>query len=170
MSNYIRSLVYFSFFYTQILYSYAFRSSFFFIRRTFGESKLTFKKVERNARRYKITHPPLPKEATGIVKAFSTKSIMDKYGLNLRKTKKLYIDTVIRGTDFFTVFASHQVIELIEKFIPATDRRYLLDGTFKVVPIKKYYQLLILHIEFQGDVSLNFNIFILFFSRFARLT
>lgn len=95
----------------------------------------------------------MPKSALDIIRAFKNKSIIDKYGFNLRKTKRFYIDTVVNGKDFFTVFASHQVINLIRKFIATKDRRYLTDGTFKIVPLSKYYQLLIIHIEYKNDVS-----------------
>lgn len=128
---------------------------FHFWRRKFGESKLTFKKIERNARRYKNRkYPSLPKRAIDIIKTFNDKAIVDKYGFNLRKSKRFYIDTVVHGTFFFSVFASHQVISLIEKYIAPKDRRYLIDGTFKVVPLNKYYQLLIIHIQHKNDVSL----------------
>lgn len=127
--------------------------SIFFKRRTFGESKLTFKKVERNARRYKNKYPKMPKKITDIIKAFNDNAIIEKYAFNLRKTKRFYIDTVVHGSDFFTVFASHQIIGLIEKFIAPKDRKYLLDGTFEIVPLTTFYQLLIIHIEYKNDVS-----------------
>lgn len=126
---------------------------FILFSRTFGESDLTFKRVERNARRYKHPkYPKLPKSATDIIKAFAKKEIILKYGLNLRKTKRFYIDTVVNGSEFFTVFASHQIIGLIEKHIAPRDRKYMLDGTFKIVPLTDYYQLLIIHIEYKNDV------------------
>lgn len=118
--------------------------------------------MERNARRYKNKgYPKLPKGATDLIKIFSDKEIAEKYGLNLRKTKPFYIDTVVQGREFFTVFASHQIIKLVEQFIAPKDRTltltFMLDGTFKIVPIKKYYQLLIIHIQYGNDVN---NIFL----------
>lgn len=80
---------------------------------------------------------------------------MKKYGLNLRKTKRFYIDTVVKENHFFTVFASKQIINLIKKFIKPGERNYLTDGTFKIVPITKYYQLLIINIGYKNDVSSN---------------
>lgn len=125
--------------------------------RTFGESELTFKKLERNARRYKNKkYPRLPKSATEIIKAFADKEIVKKYAFNLRKTKRFYIDTVVNGSEFFTVFASHQIIGLIKKHIAPEDRKYMIDGTFKIVPLNKYYQLLIIHIEYKNDVRESF--------------
>lgn len=122
-------------------------------RRTFGESKLTFKTVERNARRYKNRYPKMPKNATDIIKAFNDNEIVKKYAFNLRRTKRFYIDTVVNGAGFFTIFASHQIISLIEKFIKPEERKYLVDGTFKIVPLNSYYQLLIIHIEYKNDVN-----------------
>lgn len=98
----------------------------------------------------------MPKKAVDIIKTFNNKKVFNKLAFNLRGTKRFYIDTVVRGKDFFTVFASHQIIGLIKKFIPRENRGYLLDGTFKIVPLNKYYQLLILHLEYKNDVRCTY--------------
>lgn len=123
-------------------------------RRNLGESELKFEMLERNARRLKNgKFPKMPKCPSDIIEAFKDPTIYDRYALNLRKTKPFYIDTICAGTSYFTIFASHQVIDMINKHIPPSRRNYLIDGTFKVTPIGGYYQLLIIQIECANDVS-----------------
>lgn len=69
--------------------------------------------------------------------------------------EKLYIGTVVKSKYAFTVFASKFVIDFIEKNIEPSSRKYLMDATFDSLP-KDFYQLLIISIEYQNDVS---NIF-----------
>lgn len=96
--------------------------------------------MERNARRYKNKkYLKLPKSATNIIRAFADKEIVAKFAFNLRKTKWFYIDTVVNGPNFFTVFATHQIIDSIKKHIAPENRKYMLDGTFKIVPLTDYY-------------------------------
>lgn len=118
-----------------------------------GESELTFEQLERNARRLKNGKlPKMPICPRDVIEAFKDQTIFEQFGLNLRKSKPFYIDTLVFGDSFFTIFASHQVIDMIN-LIPAKDRNYLMDGTFKITPIGGYYQLLIIHIECANDVS-----------------
>lgn len=63
-----------------------------------------------------------------------------------------YIDTVVEKDFAFTVFASKFVIDFIQKNIDATSRSYLMDGTFDSLP-DAYYQLLVISIEHNNDVS-----------------
>lgn len=108
-------------------------------RRNLGESELKFEMLERNARRLKNgKFPKMPKCPSDIIEAFKDPTIYDRYALNLRKTKPFYIDTICAGTSYFTIFASHQVIDMINKHIPPSRRNYLIDGTFKVTPIGGY--------------------------------
>lgn len=79
------------------------------------------------------------------------------FGSNLDKTYHLYVDTVIKRDFSFVIFVSAKVIRLINKFIPPDERYYLMDGTFKIVP-RKFYQLLIISIEYKNDVSIKKNI------------
>lgn len=49
-------------------------------------------------------------------------------------------------------FCSYFVKEFIEQNIPIGSRLFLMDGTFDKLPLN-YYQLLIIAVEFRGDVS-----------------
>lgn len=126
-----------------------------FSRREPGESKLQFKQLQRTASRVKSNrHPKAPRTITEIKNAFAKPEIYNKYALNLRQTRPFYIDTIDDGPkSAFTILASHQMIDLIEEHVAPEEKRYLMDGTFAVVPIGCYYQLLIIHLEFKNDVS-----------------
>lgn len=83
----------------------------------------------------------------------------ENFAMNLRKTDSFYVDTI--QTDYgewFSVFASYPLFKLIERYIAPEERRYLIDGTFKVRPLGDFYQLLVIYIEFKNDVSVNKNI------------
>lgn len=123
------------------------------IRRELGESNLKFESLERNTRRYKDTFPRMPKCPSHIIKAFADPQIYDKYALNLRKTHPFYIATVEHDEKtFFSIIVSHQIMQMIEENIPPKDRKYLIDGTFKVTPMGGFQQLMIIHIEYKNDV------------------
>lgn len=101
--------------------------------------------------------PRNPKTAKEIVEAFQISEIFEEYAFNLQKSKLFYIDTVEVPTKenfkggFFTIFASHHVIDMIKESIAPEKRNYLLNGTFKVSP-KGFYQQLIIHIEVKNDI------------------
>lgn len=109
--------------------------------------------MERNLRRKKNSkYPPKPKTVDDVIEAYKDPKIAQKFGNNLRNTAQFYINTVTFLSSAFTIFASHQVINMIKKNIPS-GRTYMMDGTFSVVPIKDYYQLLIIYIQYKNDVS-----------------
>lgn len=111
--------------------------------------------MERTLRRHKNkVHPRKPETLSDVVKAYDDQTIMLNYGLNLRKTDRFYINTVYGESFEFTLFASFQIIRLIEDHIPPENRHYSMDGTFDMTPLKCFYQLLIIHIEYGKSVSL----------------
>lgn len=83
---------------------------------------------------------------------------MYEYGLNLRKTERFYISTIQKDSFAFTLFASFQVMSLIENHIPPQCRNYAMDGTFAMTPLKGFYQLLIIHVEYGKSVGFPFNL------------
>lgn len=52
----------------------------------------------------------------------------------------------------FTIFASQFVMSFIQQNIRPGDRNYLMDGTFDSLP-NGFYQLLIIALEYENDVS-----------------
>lgn len=117
-----------------------------------GDSKLRYEAMKRNIRRILNTNAPSkPKTAGEISIAFEKVELLNTYGHNLRQTEIFYVATVDEADSSFVLFESRQVTKMIEEFIPE-NRNYLLDGTFDVTPVG-HYQLLIIYIEFQNDVS-----------------
>lgn len=108
--------------------------------------------MKRNLSRYvNDKYPSNPQSFSEIADAFKDVNIFNEYGLNLRKTERFYIDTVVEPMYSFTLLGSSEVIKMIEH-IPAEERRYLLDGTFSIRPVGPYYQVLVMYIEFRNDV------------------
>lgn len=134
--------------------------------------------MERNLRRLKQKkYPKNPINGPQIINTFEDPINIENFAFNLRRTNRFYIDTVKTDLDqWFTVFASQSLIKMIENHIPAEERRYLIDGTFKVRPLGNFYQLVVIYIEFKNDVSFmspiisawickSLNLFIIIFQK-----
>lgn len=128
-----------------------------FLRRKLGESKLRVGSMKRNIGRLtnKKKRPKNVETPALIAEEFQNAETMNNFGLNLRKNEIFYIDTIVEPQFAFTIFASHQIINLTKNHIPVNDRRYMMDGTFDVTPLGSYYQLLIIYIEYKNDVCFN---------------
>lgn len=110
--------------------------------------------MARNLRRYtNKKYPSKPTSAAEIKMAYNDTATMERFGLNLRNTHRFYLDTVENEGSGFTVFASFEMIGMVEDHIPSENRRFMLDGTFDVVPIRYFYQLLVIAIGYKNDVS-----------------
>lgn len=96
--------------------------------------------------------PKLPINNMKIFELFQRPDIIEKYGYTLDGSNRLYIDTVIKEQYSFCIFASFAVLNIVRSNIKPEHRRYLIDGTFNVVP-RSFYQLLIISIEFENNVS-----------------
>lgn len=78
-------------------------------------------------------------------------TIKKDYGMNLRNTDPFYFETIESKQCAFTVFASHEMIRMVDEFIPRENRSYVVDGTFDVVPVGcGFCQLLVIAIDFHG--------------------
>lgn len=109
--------------------------------------------MARNLRRYtNEKYPPHPTTPSEIRSAYEDHTTMKKFGFNLRNSHPFYINTVEYEQSAFTVFASHETMGMIVN-IPIENRKYMVDGTFSVVPRGCFYQLLVIAIEFKNDVS-----------------
>lgn len=141
---------------------------FFLIRREPGETKLKFKSVKYQLRNLK--DPVYPKKPAtekdeapfDIHRKYTTlmnePETLKNFGRTLDKAHKLYFGSVVRKAFTFHVFASICIIKLIESCIvkEKMKRKFLIDGTFRVVP-RLYYQLLIITVEYRNDVRTFFN-------------
>lgn len=127
-------------------------------RRTPGESKLTFKSVERTLYRLRDKNRPKnPENNKTIQKIMAVPEIDEEYGFSMNKQNRFYMGSVVKKIFAFHVFASLAVVSMIKDRIAPNDRKYLIDGTFKIVP-RQFSQLLIISIQYNSDVSF-YNIF-----------
>lgn len=101
------------------------------------------------------TRPKIPQNPAELRSLFEKPDIFAKYGYNLDGSAPFYVDTVVKHQFSFSVFKSNSVIEIIKENINPTQRHYLIDGTFSCVP-PGFYQILIISVEYQNDVSLTF--------------
>lgn len=125
-------------------------------RRNVGESLLTFKKVKRQLYRLRDKkYPKRPKTDEEIQNSLKDPVLFEEFGQTLDKKHPLYIDSVIEeGKYSFHVFTSLAMIGMVQKYILPGQRKYLMDGTFTVVPeqFRKTGQLLIIAIEYKNGV------------------
>lgn len=119
----------------------------------FRNTNLVYSQKKRTLIRHKSrAHPKVPHSILEIRDRFLDRAVMEKYGYNLENDGLFYIGTIIEKDFAFTVFASKYIIEFIQKNIQPIQRRYLMDGTFDSLP-GDFYQLLIITVEYQNDVS-----------------
>lgn len=110
--------------------------------------------MKRNMSRVKNSqYPKNPKTCEELKAIFTEAEIFNKYGYNLDTTEALYIDTIVSDEYGFCLFGSQSMINIVRLHIEAKNRKYLIDGTFSCAP-KLFYQLLIISIEFNNDVSI----------------
>lgn len=122
------------------------------IRRPLGDSELQFKCVERQLYRLRDKkYPKHPRTNDEIRNEMKKPEIVEHFGRNMSKQVKFYIGSEVKTLFAFHVFASMKVVNFIKKNIACEDRKYLIDGTFKVVP-QKFAQLLVISIEYKNNV------------------
>lgn len=100
-------------------------------------------------------YPNRPKTDEEVQATLSDPKIFEEYGKSLNKQHHFYVGSDITEKYAFHVFASFDVVNLIEKHIPPAQRNYLMDGTFKIVP-SMFQQLLIISIEYGNNVRIFF--------------
>lgn len=106
-------------------------------------------------RRYKSnTFPASPINGEQIIDAFQDERVLQSFGFtNHENRRKLYKGTIVEEYGTATFFASELVMQMIDENIPKKKRRYLMDATFKIVPVGCFKQLLIIYVEYIGKVS-----------------
>lgn len=89
---------------------------------------------------------------------------MKNYGMSLQNETD---DDALPSLDFYkraykckgfsyVVFASQNIVNSIKQ-LPQNKQKFLMDATFKVCPYGIYNQLLVIHIEHLGEVSIFHN-------------
>lgn len=97
--------------------------------------------------------PKPPQTCAEIEKVFKEKNVMEHFGMAVKSTATFYKGVVEREKFSFCVFPSDKIIELMQ-IIPMEDRTILIDGTFTIVPVGPFKQLLIFYIEVVGNVRI----------------
>lgn len=116
---------------------------------------LTYRRVSRQLYRIRDKkYPKRPSTDEELKSALEDNGIFEQYGKTLDHLRPVYAGSVIEKDEYaFHVFASFGIVDLVKANIPPDQRRYLVDGTFKIIP-RQFRQLLILAIEYKNDVSL----------------
>lgn len=139
-----------------------------YLRDGFRNTNLQYERVRKTLQRSKNEeYPKIPRSIEEIKEAFRQPDIKEKYGLTLDGDNYFYVDTVISVDYAFTVFASHFVIDFVKANIRPNLRHFLMDGTFDSLP-NKFYQLLIIAIEYQNKVSANNHFYLLGVSTYLQ--
>lgn len=98
-----------------------------------------------------------PKSGEEIIAAFEKENIMSSFGYsNHENPKTLYKGTIMDGDNYVCTFlVSETIIDMIATNIDLERRRYMMDATFKIVPVGIFKQLLIIYVEYLDCVSAN---------------
>lgn len=107
-------------------------------------------------KRYAKKFPDSPKNVAEIIEYFAHDSVKTTSGQTLRgpdeETSEFFKHGFACKDYSFCLFASDDIIKIIGT-IPPNERLFFCDGTFKVVPIGEFTQLLVLSVNIEGQVS-----------------
>lgn len=118
---------------------------------------MSYDKVRRNMKRHKYAgFPPAPQDVEGIRQAFADVKVKAMFGSS-KDGSEFYVGSEEGGEAVadkygFAVFASATVMK---KLPTLPQREYFVDGTFSVVPSGKFKQLLVIHVQHGGHVSIQ---------------
>lgn len=100
-----------------------------------------------------------PKTPTDVVSMFQKENIFTNFGLTLHEgqEKTAFFKVCHDSKDFaYCVFGSDKIVKLINENIPDNNnKKILIDGTFSIVPLGCFKQLILLHIEYYEKVCLR---------------
>lgn len=92
-----------------------------------------------------------PDSPLQVIEAFNLESVWTSFGLTKDKANPLPFYTACIFEDqkhAFCIFSSLKIISEIKENIPPPNRKYLIDGTFKIVPKGCFNQLLVICIQY----------------------
>lgn len=121
-----------------------------------------FYKMQRHLYRLRRgAMPASPRNATDVSESFTIESVMKEYGMTKtidNEESTSFYDTCFTSPSFsYCVLASQRIIDAIQSHLPPSQCDYYLDGTFKVVPLGEFNQLVIIHIAFYNKVFLSLS-------------
>lgn len=85
-----------------------------------------------------------------IIAAFENEGTMTSFGYSKHdNSTPLYKGTIMDGVKYICTFlASETIIDMIKENIEPERRKYMMDATFKIVPVGVFKQLLIIYVEY----------------------
>lgn len=134
---------------------------FFFCRNQDGTKHLVYSRLKRTLERLSSrTFLKSPQTPLEVIESFQTEFIWKNYGLSRdKKHPRPFFKACISEAEFsYCIFASEAIMEGITENINVGQRRYLIDGTFKVVPVGCFKQLLVIYIQYLDEQVNIFNI------------
>lgn len=122
--------------------------------------------------------PTQPNTTSDIKEAFAKRDLFKRYCMTEHEDgSEIFFDRLYSDPDGafeYCIFSSKKIIKYIKKTSEPSERRYLMDATFQVVPYGSFSQLLIIHAEKFGTVSIHSlckqNIFEILFTFFSSLS
>lgn len=120
-----------------------------------GTSGLNYSSIKRTLQRVKNEQFPVsPQSGNEVIEAFSNESVNKSFAFtNHKPSTLLYKGTLVDNEYTSTFFASDLIMALIDEKVELKRRRYLMDATFKIVPVGCFNQLLIIYLEYIDSVS-----------------
>lgn len=98
--------------------------------------------------------PKIPNTCQDIHDRFQNEKIMKEYGVTYHDRPRTFYKGVYECATFsYCVFASDETIETMQANITVENRHFLIDGTFKVVPLGPFTQLLVIYIQYFHEVG-----------------
>lgn len=108
--------------------------------------------------------PTAPTTFDDIDKAFKRLEIYKQFCMTEHDDgTEIFLDTLYSdpaGQFQYCVFSSKKIIQYIKATRNDTNVRYLMDATFEIVPYGCFSQLLVIHVEKYGKVSIKFISFL----------
>lgn len=129
------------------------RDIFYSILAKYPGAQIDFFKHERALQLIRCDAlPKNPLDASHISNMFDRNDVLELLG----KTKggQLFFDGILEGPDYSECFfSSKKSIEIFETNELPGERKIMIDGTFDVVPLGSYKQLLIIYAVYMGKVN-----------------
>lgn len=122
---------------------------------------ISFPRIQRGLQNIVSKHLiTSPKYAVQIIESFNLENVWSEFGLTKDEANPMHFFTacIIEENYTFCLFSSQKSINLVKENIQPSQRKYLMDATFKIVPKGCFKQLLIIYIEYFEEVSSFYTI------------
>lgn len=116
--------------------------------------KTPYDSIKRNLRQLRVHGlPKPPTNCSEIKEAFENENVHEKFGFSKHQNREKFFNGCYENKSFsYCVFSSMTTIKLIEKHVNRDNMIILMDATFKIVPLGKFTQILIIYAAYSGKV------------------